>query len=202
MHLEVLEEKQKDILERLKTVNWLDGYYLAGGTGLALQIGHRLSDDFDFFTESDFNIDTLTYEIQKNFNFEKVSEDKNTLNGVIDNVKISFLGFKYKLISPFKNYENIKIAGIKDIACMKLSAVTQRCTKKDFIDIYYLLKEYKSEELFSFYEEKFGTNGYEMILRKSLLYFQDAEEDPMPRVLEKIEWDDVKKEIEKKVLRG
>lgn len=202
MNLNVLEKRQKEVIEKLKTADWLSEFYLAGGTGLALQIGHRLSEDFDFFTEKDFDADLLTYSVQKDFGFEKISEDKNTLIGVIDNVRISFLGFKYKIISQFEKYENIRIAGIKDIACMKLSAVTQRSTKKDFIDIYYLLKRFKLKDLFGFYNEKFGTNGYETILRKSLVYFSDADEDPMPRVLEKLEWSDVKKEIEEVVFKS
>ena len=200
MQTQILAEKQKTIFESLSQKTWLKDFYLAGGTGLALQIGHRLSEDFDFFTEKDFDTLQLAKRIGEDLNFIKVSEDENTLYVLIDGVKASFIGFKYKLISPVTEYGLIKVAGIKDIACMKLSAIAQRSTKKDFIDLYFLLKRYSLTELLQFYTEKFGTNDYEYMLRKSLVYFKDADEDAMPNMLENIEWGEVKSIIEEKAL--
>lgn len=200
LRTEILGNKQKIIFEELKGLAFLKDFYLAGGTGLALQIGHRMSEDFDFFTESDFDTLQLEKKISKNFSFSKISEDENTLYGIIEEVKVSFIGFKYKMISPFIDNGNIKIAGIEDIASMKLSAVTQRSTKKDFIDIFYILKKYSLPEIFSFYEKKFDVKEYEYVLRKSLVYFDDADEDAMPRVFEKCDWEEVKGEILRAVL--
>ncbi len=94
--------------------------------------------------------------------------------------------------------ENVYLASKKDIAVMKLEAVAGRGTYKDFIDIYFLLEEYTIEELFSFLKEKFAGIDYnETHLIKSLNYFEDVEKSEMPRMTKEVDWDDVKKRLNK-----
>lgn len=202
LHIEILNEWQKELFDKLKASRLIENYYLAGGTALALQLGHRYSEDFDFFTENDFDVNDLSYQLARDFNFNKISEDTNTLIGVIDSVRVSFLGFKYKTIGKFILNDYIRIASIQDIACMKLSAITQRSIKKDFVDIYYLLRTYSLEKLFEYYKNKFDVSEYESVLKKSLVYFREAENDPMPKMIKDIQWSEVKKYIEAKVFSG
>lgn len=199
LHPEILEKNQFELFDKIKTSSLIENFYLAGGTALALQIGHRLSEDFDFFTNKNFDVNDLSFQLAENLNFKKVSEDTNTLIGVIDNIRVSFIGFKYKTIGEFLLNDNLRIASVQDIACMKLSAITQRSTKKDFIDIYFLLQRYSLKELFLLYENKFEVKDYESVLKKSLVYFQDAEGDPMPKMIKDISWPEVKRYIEEKV---
>ncbi|MFN3527935.1 MAG: nucleotidyl transferase AbiEii/AbiGii toxin family protein [Candidatus Altarchaeaceae archaeon] len=196
---EILSTSQQKLFEILKKEEWISNYYLAGGTALALILGHRKSFDFDFFSNTDFSIDFLSEKLSKIGNFLKLSEQKNTLHCIVNNVKISFLGYKYPLLESPIVEGNIKIANIKDIACMKLSAIISRGTKKDFVDLYFILQTYSLEELFQFYSKKYNQSNYEYVLLKSLVYFSDAEEDPMPKMLKKVDWEEVKKEIINKV---
>ena len=191
----ILAEKQQKLFEVLNRQKWINDYYLAGGTGLALFLGHRQSVDFDFFSKSPFSNDVLSERLAKIGSYVKLSEQKNTLHGIIDDINISFLEYKYPLLEKPIIEKNMRIACIKDIACMKLSAIVSRGNKKDFVDIFYILKKYSLEELLHLYSEKYNQHNYEYVLLKSLVYFADAEEDPMPRMLEKIDWETIKKSI-------
>ena len=199
LKVEILSGKQQKLFEILKKQKWINDYYLAGGTGLALVLGHRRSVDFDFFSKSPFPNDVLSERLVKIGNYVKLSEQKNTLHCIVNDINISFLEYKHPLLENPIIEENIRIAGIKDIACMKLSAIISRGTKKDFIDISYILKNYGLEELLHFYSEKYNQHNYEYVLLKSLVYFADAEEDPMPRMSEKINWEAIKKSIIREV---
>jgi hypothetical protein len=196
LYLNILPENQRILLEKMAKEEWISSFYLAGGTALALQIGHRQSIDFDFFTEFDFPNDKIIENLLRLGNFNLFSEERNTLHGELNNIKISFLGYKYPLLRPPDNFYSLKIACVFDIAMMKLSAISGGGTKKDFIDLYYILRSYTIEMLISEYHNKFGTsvsNGYHLL--KSMAYFDDAENDPMPIMKEKIDWNEIKKHI-------
>ena len=200
LNLNILPSSQLDLFELLSNADFISDFYLAGGTGLALQIGHRQSIDFDFFIPSDFDTRQIIPSIQSLGPFELQSEEKNTLNGILNHVRISFLSYKYSVLNPFLNYKNIKIAHELDISSMKVSAISGRGNKTDFIDLFFILKKYSLDTIFRFYEKKYGkslSNEYHLI--KSLLYFEDAEEQAMPKMTEKVEWERVKADIVKKV---
>jgi predicted nucleotidyltransferase component of viral defense system len=138
-------------LKAFKT-NW----YLAGGTALALQIGHRESIDFDFFQKNEFDTEKLFQEVKHIFpSAQKTFTERNTLYIDVDTIKISFIQFPYKQLEPFLETDILRIAHPRDIAAMKLSAIQQRSTKKDYIDIYFLLQNMSIDELCSCYFEKF-----------------------------------------------
>ena len=146
---EIMPAEQIGLYDKLKKEDWLKDFYLAGGTALALQIGHRRSIDFDFFTQETFRNENLEKYLSKTGQFQKLSEAKDTLYGILDDVRISFIKYDYPLIEEWIAEESLQIASLKDIACMKLSAIASRGTKKDFIDIYFLLQIYSLETLFS-----------------------------------------------------
>lgn len=174
-------------------------FYLAGGTALALQIGHRDSIDFDFFSFNDFDPQELFMrleEIFKEHKIIKVQEERNTLTVFIDDeIKISFFGFAYKLIMPKQDEEYLCLASIEDIACMKLSAILSRATNKDYIDLYFIIKKIKLAHLIELAQKKLPAIDSNLIL-KSLVYFEDVSIEPINfKHGHEVEFDEVKKEL-------
>ena len=178
MFYNILDKKRIQLLSFFKIFK--KEYYLAGGTGLALQIGHRDSVDFDFFTEENIDTEKLFKKIKKifqDYQVVKIEEEENTLSVLIgDDVKISFFNYPYKLIGKLVDEENFKIASIEDIGCMKLSAIVGRASNKDYIDIYYILQKIKLGVLLEKASVKFPDIDRNLIL-KSLVYFQDIQEE-------------------------
>ncbi|MBN2761699.1 MAG: nucleotidyl transferase AbiEii/AbiGii toxin family protein [Bacteroidales bacterium] len=196
LHLEVLPDDQLQLFEKLSSTTLISDFYLAGGTCLALQIGHRRSIDFDFFIPDDFDTSTIIGKLTQIGKYQRDNEEKNTINGSLNDVRISFFGYKYKIIDDFKIYKNIRLSGLKDIAAMKLEAIAGRGSKKDFIDMFFLMQKFTLAEIFSIHSQKYGTglsNQYHHL--KSLVYFADAEEEAMPVMLKPLRWNDVKTHI-------
>ena len=196
LYPDVLPENQLQLLEALSFQPFIPDFYLAGGTCLALQIGHRRSIDFDFFIPADFDTSVIVNKLTLMGSYQRDSEGKNTINGTLNGVRISFFGYRYDIIDDFKIFNKIRLAGLKDIAAMKLEAIAGRGSKKDFIDMFFLLKRYTLEEIFTFHTRKYGTglsNQYHLL--KSLVYFADAEAEATPVMINRLDWDDVKKQI-------
>jgi len=174
MFYSILDKKRIDSLPSLKSFK--DDFYLAGGTALALQLGHRDSIDFDFFTGEDIDTESLFDGIKKVFkdrDIKKVQEEKNTLTVVVDdNIKISFFTYKYPLLGRLVIEDNLRLASIQDIACMKLSAIVSRSTIKDYVDLYFVLQKIPLEELLNSVVRKFPDLDVNLVL-KSLVYFDD-----------------------------
>ena len=196
LHLNILPGNQLQLLEILSNQPFITDFYLAGGTGLALNIGHRKSLDFDFFIPGDFDTSVIINKLTQIGTYQRENEEKNTINGTLDGVRISFFGYRYKIIDDFITFNKIRLAGFKDIAAMKLEAIAGRGNKKDFVDMFFLLKQYTLEEIFIFHVNKYGiglSNQYHLL--KSLVYFADAESEAMPVMMKPLNWDDVKKQI-------
>ncbi len=178
MHWNILDEHRKNILPLLaKLVSDFNvDFYLAGGTGLALQIGHRDSIDFDFFTKSEFDTMSLfevCLKIFKDFKVQKTQESKNTLSILIDeSIKISFMTYSYELLKPLVVSEYFPIASAEDIGCMKLSAITSRSAEKDYVDLYFILQKISLRDLLALCAVKFPSIDANLLL-KSLVYFED-----------------------------
>ncbi len=196
LHTNILPKNQLELFDILSIQSFIADFYLAGGTGLALQIGHRQSLDFDFFIPRDFNTPDIIKVLVRLGSYERDNEERNTVNGTLNNVRISFFGYKYKILDEFRLYNNIRIAGLRDISAMKLEAIAGRGSKKDFIDMFFLLKQFTIEEIFTFHKMKYGiglNNQYHHL--KSLVYFSDAEAEAMPVMIKPLYWSDVKKQI-------
>lgn len=206
-HREVVPPFALGVLNELNEISILSEFYLAGGTGLALILGHRRSYDFDFFCQNLFDEEILQQKIKKLNNLSIISKDKHTLHIELKNLKISFIGYSYPLLFPTKEFSldfgtNIKIADERDIACMKISAISSRGTKRDFIDLFMITQQYGLKELLEFFDKKYYQTPYNKIhVLKSLTYFNDAELEPMPDILPPISWESVKKYFNSEILK-
>ncbi len=201
MFYNILDKKRLDILPLFK--NFKDNFYLAGGTSLALHLGHRDSIDFDFFTEEDINTKKLFERLKKIFEGHKllkIQEEDNTLTVLIDGlVKISFFTHKYKLIDKTISDENLTYASIGDIGCMKLSAITGRASNKDYIDLYFILKFFPLSDLLDKAHRKYPQLDRNLIL-KSIVYFEDIlQEKIMFKNYNNITFEEVKKRLKSEV---
>jgi hypothetical protein len=199
-HLEILTEQQQEVLRRLGPVATEKGFYLAGGTSIALLLGHRQSDDFDWFLESDIPDPlSLARDIQDaGIPFVTGHIARGTLYGTIHGVRVSFMEFRYRLLDSFVPWPDFgcRLAGFKDLACMKLSAIAQRGARKDFVDLYALLREGLSlTDMLGWYQEKFNVREVGHVLY-SLAYFADAEAEPMPRMIWNADWRQVKQTLQ------
>ena len=191
-----------ELLKRLMAFEPLSKFNLVGGTALALQFGHRISFDLDFFLEVSFDSETLKRSIVEEFGDENITwqlEKDYTLLLKINDIKVDILYYPYELIDSVLVEDGIRMLSPKDIAAMKLSSVSKRGAKKDFFDIYELLQQqYSLKDMFGFYEQKFKNRELSFIAR-SLLYFNDAEADQDPIMIKKYTWSKVKNEIRKQV---
>jgi hypothetical protein len=135
----------------------------------------------------------LTDKTRNFWKFELFEEARDTLHGAIDGVKISFLRYDYPLLKPVRSLHHLRMAHLFDIALMKLSAISARGIKKDFVDMFFLLQHFSLSDLLTAFSVKYGEGlGQRYHLLKSLVYFQDAEEDPMPRMIQLVSWEEVK----------
>lgn len=179
---------------------WLDNFYLSGGSGLSLQIGHRESEDLDFFTQDQFNPINLQNQLLLLGELKSVEIVEGTLNTFINGVKLQFLYYPYALLEEKANWQNISLSAISDIACTKIQTVGMRGSKKDFIDLYFLLQKYSLEQLLALVEKKYAGIEYSTThILKSLVYFDDADGHPMPRMKQSVDWEVVKQFMVEKV---
>jgi len=196
MHRECFSENGWKILSSLKDIFNKHNAVLAGGTALALHLGHRISMDLDFFTVSDFDTDRLLSEIRKKEQtFRLISEGDGYFLIEVDTIKISMFKYEYPFIEKPVMYEGIKVAGILDIASMKIIAISQRGTKRDFVDLYFILQDVPFHKIAEHMVRRFGRERINPIhIGKSFVYFSDAESHPEPDFLtgKEISWDQVK----------
>ena len=188
-------------LEVLKTTGeqvsrW--NYYLAGGTAVSIYFGHRQSVDLDWFTTSSLSDPLHLAQMLRNEGVPFITEntDRGTLYGNIENVRLSFLEYHYGLLQPFVPWEagNCHLASLDDLSCMKLAAVAQRGSRKDFIDVFMLVQQHKPlPELLTLFQKKYQTHNITPVLL-GLVYFDDAEEEQDPP-LWSVGWNKVKREI-------
>jgi predicted nucleotidyltransferase component of viral defense system len=198
MHPETLHKETGDVLNLIK--DSLSEFYLAGGTALALQLGHRISVDLDFFSENTFLIQKIIDKLKEKGHLEISSQDEETLNGSLNSIRISFFRYPHKLLFPTKEYEGVKIADERDISVMKILAISDRGSKKDFVDLFILLKKYSLAEILEFFNKKYEDYNYNMLhILKSLVFFSDADLDPEPVFIQPLVWNEVKKYIKKTV---
>lgn len=198
VYLEILSKKQAEVLLRLGFLK-KRRFYLAGGTGLALQLGHRTSVDFDFYSQGHFDAPQFYRRVESVFGeqVQKMGQERDTLFCAIDGVELSFFWYKYPLIQRAKTINGVSVASLKDIAAMKLIAISHRPVKRDYIDIFYLLKVFSLEEMFSFVKKKYPNFNQYFSLR-ALGYFDDIQEKsqrPIKVSDSEFSWEKAKKKI-------
>lgn len=193
---EVLSKRQVEILPHLRFLKE-EGFYLAGGTALALQIKHRTSLDFDFYTKKEFDSDKIYRQFQKQ-KPEKILLDsmaKGTLLLELNDIGVSLFTYPYPLLKPFIESDYFSLASPEDIAAMKLIAIIQRGKRRDFVDLYFLIKKIGLERILKFGKKKYpGFNEY--LALQALVYFGDAEASEKKRKIrffEPFSWGKAKK---------
>lgn len=175
-------------------------YYLAGGTALALMEGHRVSVDLDIFTErmpdAEHVVDRLRGQVPE---VSVTSLEAGTVYADVQGVQVSVIEYRYPLLGPTVATDGLALANRDDIAAMKLSAIANRGSRKDFVDLWILLTRHRSlAEYLALYEEKFKVRDVGHVIR-SLVHFDDAERDTPLRLLVDVDWEEVKSEFRRLV---
>jgi hypothetical protein len=154
----------------------LSDFILAGGTNLALQIGHRKSEDLDLFPNISFDAQKLEQHLTENYQFIPIRMmEKNTATGLIQGIKVDFVAHIYPLLQPPFVDEGVRMYSLQDIACMKLLAISDNDTRlKDFVDITYLSTKMSLNEMLLLYQEKYNRPNYFHAIR-GLSYFEDID---------------------------
>jgi hypothetical protein len=197
--VEGLPKKQIKVLKALGPQLTPKGFYLGGGTALAIHYGHRNSVDLDWFSAQPFEDGLLLAQGLRNSGLDLEIEQVSpgTLHGNIQAVRVTFLQYQYPMLKPVQHWKDMgcDLAPLEDLACMKLSAIAQRGARKDFCDLYALGKtSFSLQQMLGFYQKKFGIRDIGSVLY-GLVYFDDAENERMPRMLWNISWREIKKTI-------
>jgi hypothetical protein len=183
-----------ELLKRLMGEPVFSSLRLVGGTALALKIGHRHSIDIDLFGQLETDIYTLSQKLNNIGKATLLNQTENIHVYLVNGIKVDLINYPYPWLEDTITIDGIRFADTKDIAAMKLAAITGRGTKKDFIDLYFLLKQFSLNEMISFYERKY-TDGSAFLVLKSLSYFEDADREQGPKMLHQIPWNKIKKTI-------
>lgn len=201
MNLKILPALQRQLWEKLAGVELVRSFYLAGGTSIALQLEHRESVDLDFFRIDPFDSEKLIQALTPIGPLTINERSEGALTGFLSNVKLSFFSYPYPLIAPLHALEGISVADLQDVVAMKIIAIGQRGSKKDFIDLHAILRTgWNLEAIFKCVQRKFVNQNYnEIHLLKSLTHFQDAEEEPMPKMLASVTWPQIKLDLVREV---
>jgi hypothetical protein len=192
-----------ELLKSLQSKKYLEGYYLAGGTALALYMDHRRSVDIDLFSNFNFDAGLLLENIQQDFQFQLFFTASNTLKGSISDIRVDILAHRYNYLDTPQIIDGISLLSVPDIIAMKINAIsTSGQRSKDFIDIYYLLNKYSIDDMLSFYKMKYQQQNDTFIL-KSLIYFDDVDLSDWPVLLPDphLKWNAVKEKVEKAVMK-
>jgi predicted nucleotidyltransferase component of viral defense system len=170
-------------------------FYLAGGTALSLQIGHRLSVDLDFFSQTE-DIPSVRRELEKALEpYQAVLADSSWSNllYVVNDTRIGFYGYGYALVAPLVEREYVRLASVEDIALMKLDAILSRASRKDFYDLYYICQSTPLSQIFQKAPQKYpSVRDFEVQATKRLTFFENAENETDPVLLHNVSWNTVK----------
>lgn len=195
----VLGEDQRDLLRELCPFVTKMSFYLGGGTAAALHLGHRRSDDFDWFTAEEMlepvQLASRIREMVADFSVTRT--DQGTLHGSSNGVRCSFLEYRYPLLRPAVTLAEFgcAIASLEDLSCMKLSAIAQRGSRRDFVDLFAIcFAGIRLKDALAYYQRKYSVSDIAHLLY-GLSYFDDAEREPMPQMLSGTDWLEMREAI-------
>lgn len=210
MFLDILDQTRIELLRQIVEIEPVPKAYLAGGTGLALLLGHRESIDFDWFSQEKFQIQEIIDKLSTIGKVKVTETTAGTFHGFVNDIRVTWLYYPNPLIDNIIESEQIpglKIASLKDIGLMKWIALSQRGARKDFIDLYLICQQGVTLELLcQLLPQKFpgvDINYYHLI--KSLSYFTDAERELVPVMKTRFDWEIVKnyfKDKQRELLAG
>lgn len=199
VHPEILKPRQREVLRSLGPVANKHGFYLGGGTAVALHLGHRRSVDFDWFRQPILeDPQELARELQdEGIPFVTGWTRPSTLYGTVRGVRVSFFRYRYPSLRPliFWPEPACQLAALEDLACMKLSAISQRGSRKDFVDLFALGRHgFSLQQMLGWYREKFEVDDIAHLLY-ALVYFDDADPEPRPSMIWSVSWREVKETL-------
>lgn len=199
---EAVSESTLDVLKTLMKDRQLKDFFLVGGTALALQIGHRLSLDLDLFSQSSFNENEMLSHLEKCYLFQLDFQDKNTLKGSINGIKVDFITHNYPLVKPLISIDDLRMASPDDIAAMKLNAIIDNGTRlKDFIDISYLSSTITLSQMIDAYAGKYSSRNPAIAI-KALDYQNDIDfNEPIQILNGNYSWEEVRKRLSEMTLK-
>lgn len=206
MFTAILPRQTQKTVELLGSSDLLTRFYLSGGTACALHLGHRLSEDLDFFTKNTFDARKLRNELLELGKVKLLAEDKNTLHCLFNETRLSFLRYAYPLLEPNTRFKGVNISSLIDVLCTKLDTISSRGSKKDFIDVYCAVTHghYTLPDIINAFQKKYKDIDYSLLhIMKGLVYFEDADAEQMPVMKTALDWkkvrsffkDEVKKAI-------
>lgn len=194
LHYNTITAETLELLKKLQAVPAFSELRLAGGTALALQIGHRNSIDINLFGKLSIDEIALNEALSNIGKLIQLKKSKNINIYSLNNIKLDIVNYPYQWIGQPIKTDTFILAGLKDIAAMKLAAITSRGTKKDFIDVFFLLNRFSLPEMLDFYEKKYHDGSVFLVL-KSLTYFEDADQDEAPKMYVEYDWEKTKSKI-------
>jgi predicted nucleotidyltransferase component of viral defense system len=195
-----VEPHTLELLKRICALGAVENFALGGGTNLALRLGHRLSIDLDFFTDSPYQNNFIFQAIIKEFpSAELLFEQNQTMMFSIDDIKVDFVLYPFKWQLPFETIDTARLITLQDIIPMKLQALSNRFAKKDFWDITFLLNTYSLTEMLEIFKSKFPQIDIGYIIH-SLTNFDEAEMEQQPVALIPKTWEEIKSELQKIVI--
>jgi hypothetical protein len=193
-------------LEHLRHLSFLGDFYLAGGTALALQLGHRISTDLDWFTTNRRLVaperEQIRLALRAPGQFHVASEQDGMLFTQLFGTDVSFVHQPHALLEPTIDYQGVQLASPTDIGLMKIAEINSRGTRRDFVDVYCLRETVTLDRLLELSTVKYSDRpSFLAIAIRALAYFEDAEQQPMPRLLWPVRWNDVREYCETSVRR-
>lgn len=188
-HRETIPPTVEAALTDLDAAGVLAGFYLAGGTGLALHLGHRRSVDLDLFRQEMFSPERLVEKLQAQGSIRIRQIEPGTVHFDLRDTRASMLHYSYPLLFSLQRFLTVDVADPRDIACMKVSAIASRGSRRDFVDLYVVAQRYGLDQILDWFRRKFAATPYSRVhILKSLTYFEDAEQEPMPDLLAPLDW--------------
>ena len=184
-------------IDFLQQQSFMKEFHLAGGTALALQIGHCISTDLDWFSSTRqllmFERETIRQALKAGSQFEVISEQDGMMYTKLSKTDVSLIYQPYPLLFPPVGYHNVNLASPIDIGLIKLAAINSRGTRRDFVDLFCLQETAPLDKLLELTVDKyFDRPNFLAIAVRALAYFEDAEQQPMPQMLQMVKWENVR----------
>ncbi len=197
LYPEAVSPELLELFNSLMLESDFEDFFLGGGTSLALRFGHRRSIDLDLFSVHPFDSQKIEYLLHRLFSdFEVVNRTVGSICAVVNKCKLDILHHDYPLLSEPVVHEGLHFLSIPDLAAMKINAVTNRGSKKDFIDLLLLHENgVPLDKALDYFSDKYGKAGRFLAVR-SRAWFVDAESEPDPFILNGWVWNDVRRRIE------
>jgi predicted nucleotidyltransferase component of viral defense system len=192
-----VDQKLLNLIIRLQKDQALNNFILAGGTALALYLGHRKSIDIDLFTGTEFDEVALLEYLEREFDFRMNFQAKSTLKGSIEDIRVDLIAHQYPYLKDPAEFDGVTMASIEDISAMKVNAISGDGTRlKDFIDLYFLLNKFSFREIIGFFSTKYSSRNNAHAI-KSLTWFEDVDLNDWPIMIQepKLTFEKIKKEI-------